>query len=257
MKLFGKTVFDKKVIEPLYDFAQFGLLSADGQSGYDYAQPVVAYAVQAGETAPGVKAKESKKKNEPERTPKEIYELKTLNQPAFAINCGDAYIDEQLDILREKLVLLEKPRKQKAPKHALLYEAGPVMYGRQECESMIDRLNYRRRYAEFEQDFSEWAYTTSDAIRALMTAQKHLTVDKVLNQVPDLPKEAVHEIKKYNALVSDLAGKKPVYYLISEKKKQGEVGRRRDPILLAQSPFGFFWQILGAWDKEVVFLEEL
>ena len=32
---------------------------------------------------------------------------------------------------------------------------------------------------------------------------------------------------------------------------------KRDPILLAQSPFGFYWQILGAWDKEMLLLGEL
>jgi hypothetical protein len=58
-------------------------------------------------------------------------------------------------------------------------------------------------------------------------------------------------------LVEALCNKKAVFYLISEKKQQKEVLRRRDPILLAQSPFGFFWQILGAWDDEVKFLEEL
>ena len=30
-----------------------------------------------------------------------------------------------------------------------------------------------------------------------------------------------------------------------------------NPILLVQSPFGIYWQILGAWDKELVLLEEL
>ena len=38
---------------------------------------------------------------------------------------------------------------------------------------------------------------------------------------------------------------------IQEKYKQ------RDPILLVQSPFGFYWQILGAWDKEMLILSEL
>ena len=32
---------------------------------------------------------------------------------------------------------------------------------------------------------------------------------------------------------------------------------RRDPILLAQSPFGFYYHILGAWDTEMLYLPEL
>ncbi len=44
---------------------------------------------------------------------------------------------------------------------------------------------------------------------------------------------------------------------IADKKDFEKKDKRRDPILLAQSPFGHFWQILGAWDKEMLFLEEL
>jgi len=36
-----------------------------------------------------------------------------------------------------------------------------------------------------------------------------------------------------------------------------ELDEKRDPILLAQSPFGFYYNILGAWEKEMVYLPEL
>ena len=53
------------------------------------------------------------------------------------------------------------------------------------------------------------------------------------------------------------AVKKPVFYVIAEPDKFRKAYEKRDPILLVQSPFGFYWQILGAWDKEMILLSEL
>ena len=47
------------------------------------------------------------------------------------------------------------------------------------------------------------------------------------------------------------------FYSIAEKEMFNDEYKRNDPILLVQSPFGIYWQILGAWDKELVLLEEL
>jgi hypothetical protein len=57
--------------------------------------------------------------------------------------------------------------------------------------------------------------------------------------------------------MEELCGKKPVFYVIAEPDKFRKAYERRDPILLVQSPFGFYWQILGAWDKEMILLSEL
>jgi hypothetical protein len=45
--------------------------------------------------------------------------------------------------------------------------------------------------------------------------------------------------------------------VIAEPDKFRKAYEKRDPILLVQSPFGFYWQILGAWDKEMMLLSEL
>jgi uncharacterized lipoprotein len=47
------------------------------------------------------------------------------------------------------------------------------------------------------------------------------------------------------------------FYVIAEEKSFKSAAEKRDPILLVQSPFGFYWQILGAWDKEMILLSEL
>ena len=57
-----------------------------------------------------------------------------------------------------------------------------------------------------------------------------------------------------------MSERKPIFYLIAEAKdfkQKKEMRQKRDPILLVQAPFGFYWQILGAWGPELRFLEEL
>lgn len=122
---------------------------------------------------------------------------------------------------------------------------------------MRDRLGYRLQLHKHQDIVDEFPHTTTDKIRELLANQKHLEAKQAYDTLPDLPGEAIDAMKAYTEMTKKVTGKLPVFYLISEKKKQQEVARKRDPILLVQSPFGFFWQILGAWDDEIKFLEEL
>ena len=61
----------------------------------------------------------------------------------------------------------------------------------------------------------------------------------------------------YTEHTVSVCGKKPIFYVIAEPDKFRKAFEKRDPILLVQSPFGFYWQILGAWDKEMLLLGEL
>jgi hypothetical protein len=262
VKLFGKSLFEKKATPKLYDWAQHGILRMDSHYGEAYIELTQqVYAVGPGETAPGKKIKKpAAKKEERPITPKELFELKTLNKPAFAINCDPVYIDGEVATLKAKLeVLPPKPRikKPRSGREYLIGEGGAVSYGRQEVESMIERLTNRKLYEKNKKFFEEYPYTTNDAIREVLANHKKLEAITVDSMVPDLPADAIQAIKDYQTTTQGLCGKHPVFYLIREKAEQASVARKRDPILLAQSPFGFFWQILGAWDKEVVLLEEL
>jgi hypothetical protein len=75
--------------------------------------------------------------------------------------------------------------------------------------------------------------------------------------VPEFPDEAIMVMREYTDQLQALCNKKPVFYVIAEPDKFRKAYERRDPILLVQSPFGFYWQILGAWDKEMILLSEL
>lgn len=264
MGVFGKQIFGHKKVETLYDFAQHGILRMDEQYGMDAYIEIgtIQGAVNAG-ALQEIKKEKNGKKGEPKMapTPKEIYKLQTLNKPEFSINCNQDYLEQEVETLENKLKLYpELPKKKRGRKSLddqLVMAGGAVNYGRAEVFSMIERLNARRKYLAHRATFDDFAYTTNDALREVLAANNHLEARPVGPMLPDLPKEAVDAMHRYTKATEDVTGKRPVFYLISEKKEERKVQRKRDPILLAQSPFGFFWQILGAWDKEVVLLEEL
>lgn len=275
MNLFGKDLFKKatdKEQTTFYDFAQHGLLK--GTSNHvDYGDYIQMVDIEPGKP-------DTNKKKQPtaeelkELTPKEVYTLGTLTIPEMKIICEEDYLAEQIDVLKDKISLLlpNQPKRVKTKNNKTFKRlgiqvadawqitsgaelSGVYKYAYQEMQSMVLRLDNRRQFANF--DFTNWPYTTNEAIAAVLNAHTHLTAENCATMIPDLPKEAIKQINAYNKLTEALCGKRTNFYLIKEKAKKTDVERRRDPILLAQSPFGFFWQILGAWDKEVVFLEEL
>lgn len=278
MKVFGTDLFKHKVAPTLYDFAQHGILRLNEGFGMEPTNVVwqTNYNV-TGTIGDGTNVlaqappkKPAAKKAPAEPTPKDIFELKTLNQPEFGIKTDPVYLDTEIATLKEKLELFAKPRKvrrgvlRNRPNNsddmAIDVDSGAVKYGRQEVESMIQRLTNRKKLATqdmLRKTVNRWPHTTNDAIRAVLSAHKHLEAVSMRPMLPDLPSEAVKAMMAYKNMTLGLCGAEPVFYLIRERSKAADVARKRDPILLAQSPFGFFWQILGAWDKEVVLLEEL
>jgi hypothetical protein len=273
MNLFGKDLFKKQKKEDLtlYDFAQHGLLK--GTSNYDFNDYVqLVQDVAPGEADPNLRKSKPAEKA-PELTPKEVYKLGTLTIPDMQINCDQAYLDDQIAVLKDKVELImphqpkpikisRKNRKRFGIQIADAWQinsetdlSGVYKYALFEMQSMAVRLENRRKFKDF--DFSAWPYTTNEAIATVLHTHKHLEAGNCAAMIPDLPKDAIKQIKAYEKLVMDLCGRKTNYYLIKEKAQRDDVQRRRDPILIAQSPYGFFWQILGAWDKEIKFLEEL
>lgn len=273
MNLFGKDLWSKarnKEQTTFYDFAQHGILK--GTSNHiDYGDYIQMIDIEPGKPDTN-KKKQPTKEELKELTPKEVFKLGTLNIPDMKIVCEEGYLEEQIEVLKDKISLLlpNAPKRVKTSKSfkklgikiADAWEitssndlSGVYKYAYQEMQSMVLRLDNRRQFKNF--DFSEWPYTTNEAIAAVLNAHTHLTAENCAAMIPDLPKEAIKQINAYNKLTEALCGKRTNFYLIKEKAKKSDVERRRDPILLAQSPFGFFWQILGAWDDEIKFLEEL
>lgn len=129
-------------------------------------------------------------------------------------------------------------------------------YAKREVDALIERLENRKKWEDHKAFFNEFQNTTDEKIDQLLDKY-----DLVMNTsdlfVPEFPDEAIAVMKAYTEEMQKVCGKKPVFYVIAEPDKFRKAYERRDPILLVQSPFGFYWQILGAWDKEMILLSEL
>ena len=173
-----------------------------------------------------------------------VYEMKLLDEKTFKLNTNEEYIDEQIVNFKDKLNLMK-------------VSESDFTRGLQEISSIIQRLENRKKYQKFEEFFKDFAYTTNAKINEIIKNHDYLKIDKVDNFMADMPKEAVEVMKNYNKKCSDLCQKKAIFYVIANKKDFQKVEKRRDPILLAQSPFGHIWQILGVWDEEMLIIDEL
>jgi hypothetical protein len=128
------------------------------------------------------------------------------------------------------------------------------------CEKeVIDfqlRLENRRKYDEHKDFFGKFDCTSSEKINKLVS-KYDLTLQTSDLFIATFPDDATKIMSEYTERTMALCGKKPIFYVIGEKKDFKKRYERNDPILLAQSPFGIYWDILGAWDKELLLLEEL
>ena len=129
-------------------------------------------------------------------------------------------------------------------------------YSKKECIDMLLRLENRKKYDEFKEFFEEFDYTTTEKIHKLLS-KYDLVLKSTDLFIPTFPKEAIDVMDRYETKTLELCEKRPVFYVIAENEKFKKEFERNDPILLVQSPFGVYWQILGAWDQEILILEEL
>lgn len=129
-------------------------------------------------------------------------------------------------------------------------------YAKNEIIDMIDRIKNRRRYDEFKEFYEQFDNTTTEKIIELVSKYKLVLKSSELF-IAAFPDDAVMIMRSYVDNTVALCGKKPLFYVIAEEQMFKEEYKKKDPILLAQSPFGCYWQILGAWDKEMILLQEL
>lgn len=190
-----------------------------------------------------VKIEDKPKKEKTKLSPKKVYDLKMLHNMGFSINMEAKYVDEQIADFKSKLGLLKEP----SYNHRGFDEIG----------SILIRMENRKKYASVKNTFEKFPYTTNQRIENVIKKHDYLKLGEIDQFVADLPKEATDTMKEYNSATQKICGKNAVFYIIADKKDFEKTSSRRDPILLAQSPFGHFWQILGVWEKEMLFLEEL
>jgi hypothetical protein len=166
--------------------------------------------------------------------PKDVLnELETIPTPWTLSN-----LDDKIEVLKYKADLITQH------------------YSKREVQGLIERLENRKQWHKFKNFFQEFQNTTDEKIDILL--EKYDLVMKTSDLfIPEFPDDAIAVMKKYTDNMQKLCKKKPVFYVIAEPDKFKKAYEKRDPILLVQSPFGFYWQILGAWDKEMILLSEL
>ena len=162
-----------------------------------------------------------------------LNELETVPTPFSLL-----MIDEKLSVLEDKRKLIIQK------------------YAKREIEALIERITNRKKYLEFKEFFDKFQNTTDEKIDNLLD-KYDLEIHTSDIFVPEFPDIAINIMKQYTENLEKLCGKKPVFYVIAEPSKFRKAYEKRDPILLVQSPFGFYWQILGAWDAEMLLLSEL
>lgn len=129
-------------------------------------------------------------------------------------------------------------------------------YAKAQIDGFLKRLENRKVYRDNFEFFSRFPNTTDDKIENLLSNYK-LEMNESELFIPTFPKEAIEVMEKYTDVCEKLFNEKPVFYVIGEEKDFRKKREKLDPILLVQSPFGFYWQILGAWDKEMLLLSQL
>lgn len=113
-------------------------------------------------------------------------------------------------------------------------------------------LKARLKYKKLEHLFA-WQITTQELIEKLCAEYKVMCVD-FGGYSRNVPTEGLDQLEKFLSAWAKVCDGKPSIRLIVDV---GGKEAKKDPILLAQSPFGAWWYILGAWDKEVEIVDDL
>lgn len=167
--------------------------------------------------------------------PKDVlHELEVIPTPFSLL-----LLDQKITILKDKEALINQH------------------YSKREVTALIERLENRKKYPEHKEFFDRFNNTTDEKIEVLLDKYPNLLMKSADIFIPEFPDDAIAVMKEYTEKVKTICSKAPVFYVIAEQSLFKKSYEKRDPILLVQSPFGFYWQILGAWDKEMLLLSEL
>lgn len=240
---------DGQIIGQMYDFAQTydGLIyiANDVQGGYGRGQMPwgTDQAVLPPDPHDGGVLNEAdlikegrRKDTRVEAKPKDVeVELDKIPTPW---NTKDKELDAKIALLNDKTKLVNQ------------------RFVNAQIDGMCKRLQNRKHYHE-EHDFYERFQNTNDEKIDQLLKKYKLEVHKSELFVPSFPKEAIDVMTEYTEVTQRLTKEKPVFYVIAEHEDFEKKRKVNDPILLVQSPFGFYWQVLGAWDKEMILLSEL
>jgi hypothetical protein len=114
-------------------------------------------------------------------------------------------------------------------------------------------LYARRKLKKLKKNEFMWQTTTNELIGKLESKYKIRKVG-FGSYYKCVPNEALEQLEKYSNAWKKISDSVPEINLIID---DGGVETKKDPILIASSPFGNWWFILGAWDKEIEYVDDI
>ena len=163
--------------------------------------------------------------------PIEVFQELTADEPQIDLNG----LDKKIEIVKRRSKLFKQ------------------LSGSSFDEDMaLKYLRARKNFPKYGKLFV-WKITTDDKIQALCKQYKVQLVS-FGGYKKNVPMEALDQLEKFLDAHEKVTDVKPDFSLIVDS---GGKETRKDPILLARSPFGKWYYILGAWDKEVEIVDDL
>lgn len=150
-----------------------------------------------------------------------------------------ALVERRRRVLREEIGMESTPDEDEA----LIF-----LYARQKLLKLKEKHNFN------------WPVTTKDKIEKLCRTYK-LELVQFRSYYKTVPMEAIDELEKFCKEYERFTDTEPeLKLIIDDAPAPGESQsreRKKDPILLASSPFGRWYHVLGAWDLHVEVVDEL
>jgi len=174
----------------------------------------------------------------------EVKPINIINLLEEGIEFSIENLDKKLDILEEKALLYSETLQRGVPTDLFL---------------AIEMLKARKHYPKVAHLIT-WKTTTEEKINILLQKYKldHKSSREFIGVIPE---EAVIEIAKFKKIIekikSEISLERVELSIIAPPDLFNKPDPKGDPILLAKSPFGNYYYILGAWDKEVDLVGEL
>ena len=180
------------------------------------------------ESKPIVEEKETRIKKKPVEVVKDIVaELPKMNM---------ANLKKQIKIVQRRMMLLEEE-----------LDVNPT-----DEKEALEYLRARLKWEKYGKYF-RWSITTNELLDKLIKTYELRNVS-FSGYYKSIPNEAIDELEHFIKYWKKVCKKEPEVRLIIDEGGEEE---KKDPILLAHSPFGKWWYILGAWDKEVEYVDDI
>lgn len=166
-----------------------------------------------------------------EKKPVEVFKEIISEKPKIDLT----NLDKKIEMIKKRIEVLES--------------AGVSISDEKEAISFLEA---RKKYQKYKDEF-KWEITTISSVENLCKKYKLRSVG-INSFYKSLPMEAINELEKFINSYNKVSNINPVLTLIID---EGGKEDKKDPILLAGSPFGKWYYLLGAWDKEVEFVDDL